>query len=170
MFSDVTTQSFRSITCIKGGGRRSFLKESPLMNCSRHWSWCAWRGLFWCRNSEFVAAAVGAAAGLSSFCFPPIDSKWALCPTIEGLEVGGSARERSFWLCYAWEAILETGLLCCSRSSHLLLANFPVFLSGNTGLGSACPRSVLSPQEIRAEGYWLAARIWFLPIPLDFKL
>lgn len=43
---------------------------------------------------------------------------------MESLGVGGSARQRSFWLCYDREAILEILLLCSSITLRGYLQTF----------------------------------------------
>lgn len=59
-------------------------------------------------------------SSLHQCCPPPMDLKCAARPTIDpgggriSPAVGGSTRLRSFWLCYAREAILESCLLCSS--------------------------------------------------------
>lgn len=50
--------------------------------------------------------------------------KLCACPTMESLRVGGSARQRSFWLCYVREAILKFILVVLFQTTERLLANF----------------------------------------------
>lgn len=47
-----------------------------------------------------------------------------ICPA-----VGGSARQRSFWLCYGREAILEICLLCYSEAVRTCVQTFAVYFS-----------------------------------------
>lgn len=48
---------------------------------------------------------------------PPIGLNWAPVRQWQSLRVGGSARQRSFWLCYVREAILKNHP-CCAVASH----------------------------------------------------
>lgn len=66
---------------------------------------------------------------------PPIDLKCAPWPSIDpgggriSPAVGGSARPRSFWLCYGREAILEICLLCSIGRVGTCVQTFDVYFS-----------------------------------------
>lgn len=97
------------------------------------------------REASSMHAAPAAVRGmpLHYCCSPPIDLKCAARPTMESQAVGGSARQRSFWLCYAWEAILEIFLLCSSITLRGYLQSF-VFIFNQKNILGICWSAVIS--------------------------
>lgn len=62
-----------------------------------------------------MRSSAGVAIGWHAVALTPLSSsnrfKLGACPTMGSLGVGGSARQRSFWLCYVREAILKAILV-----------------------------------------------------------